>query len=350
MMVDVDDWACGTGVGMAVPVASREPTVRASGRRRLDLQRVSDAAVLAKYQEAGSVWQAGKALGICGQSVWERLRRLGVPLAHAVWTDDELEELRVLAATNPAGEIARRLGRTFAAVTMKMSRLGIRCARKSGRPIPRGAGYNKARIAKLLRELEMASEPLTRFLRQRGLSVDTFVLACQKHFPDRWLAYTRERGAVPSRMCTYCLAVFYPTNGKQRTCSRKCQYDQRIDLSYFGGRRRQTVGLAERICQLCGRQNPKGLSSHHVLGREHDPAGESLIALCRGCHNVVGLLARVPWADTEEGWTDLISLVCLRRQGAARSKAFAGLHVMVDMDWESPEDDCGPEEPLGAES
>lgn len=295
-------------------------------------QRVTNEQIVEAYRRTGSVWKAGQDLGLVGQSVWERLRAIGHRLAGQAWAEDELAELRSLAGTITIGEIANRLGRPYAGVACKLSELGVRALSPRERKPPRGAGFTKVKMLKLMKEAEASPLPITKFCRQRKISVDAFVLAAQKYFAPRWALYAAGRSPIPQRACDYCGAVYVPMGGKQRACSRKCQTDMRVDRSYFGGKRRSTIGLAERVCQLCGKQNPKGLSSHHMIGKENDPENELLIALCRGCHQVVGMLGRMKFTETAQGWENLISLAAIRRAGDQKTDA-ASVHVCVDIEW-----------------
>jgi hypothetical protein len=83
------------------------------------------------------------------------------------------------------------------------------------------------------------------------------------------------------------------------------------------------------------------LSSHHVIGKQNDPNNEYLIALCSGCHQVVGSLAGRTFVDEEQGWENLVSLVLMRRladRNRAGQTAFVGVHAAVDVEWLSRED------------
>src|SRR6266571_198333 len=69
----------------------------ASERRTAWNQRATDEQIVAAYRITGSVWKAAKRLGLAGQSVHERLRRLGYPMAHQEWSEEELKEAISLA-------------------------------------------------------------------------------------------------------------------------------------------------------------------------------------------------------------------------------------------------------------
>ena len=89
----------------------------------------------------------------------------------------------------------------------------------------------------------------------------------------------------------------------------------------------EAIGLREGVCQLCHIKVEKWLSAHHILGKEHDPDNQALIALCRGCHDVVTRLSARPWMERPDAVADLIALALARR---GKTKAF----VCVDIeDW-----------------
>src|SRR5947209_9144567 len=76
-----------------------------------------------------------------------------------------------------------------------------------------------------------------------------------------------------------------PLTKRQGFCTVRCREAYRRNMSYFGGRRMEAIGLREGVCQLCLGKFDKWLSAHHVLGKERDPENNALIALCRGCHD-----------------------------------------------------------------
>lgn len=285
-------------------------------------QRFTNEQIVCAYRETGSVWAAAKKLGCVGQSVWERLRAIGHPMHGRRWEEDEVAELRLLAETCKISEIAERLGRPYAGIACKISELGIgvRAGNKMPRKLPRGAGLDKAAMGRFFDVLEISGSSMRQFCRRQGMSIELATRALQKHFPERWEAYAKVRTDLEQKKCPYCAREFYPGTKKQVFCTRKCGETSNRDMAYFGGKRRQTVGLAEGVCQLCGKQDHKHLSSHHVFGKENDPENNVLVALCRGCHEIVGSLAGRKFVDSDSGWQDLMGLVMARRSGPLYAK------------------------------
>jgi len=143
--------------------------------------RATNEEIIEAYRRTGSVWRTGKELGIAGQSVHERLRVLGYPMFGRKWTDDEIDELRSLVGHMTLGEIGHRLGRPYSGVAGKISELGL-AGRSYRRPtkIPRGAGYDKASLARYIKQLEESGDPITKFARRNGLGIEPLIGALER--------------------------------------------------------------------------------------------------------------------------------------------------------------------------
>lgn len=302
------------------------------------IQRVTAQQIIDAYRDTGSVWKAGKRLGIYGQSVWERLKALGHPIPSRKWTAEEIDELCSLAEHCTLTEISKRLGRPYYGVAIKISRLGFstRFGNKQRKKIPRGSGFTKESTAKLVSELARHEGSLRNFCRMKGIGLELTVRAIQNYEMDFWRAYAEAHSELKAATCQYCGDEYYPMTAKQTMCSRKCSATRKRDEQYFGGNRRKTIGLAEGVCQLCLQHKDKGLSSHHVLGKENDPNDECLVALCQGCHRLVTDLAGRKFADHPESWESLIQLVLARRM-AEKSKEFVGVYACVEMEYMTKE-------------
>jgi len=286
--------------------------------------------ILEAYKQTGNIWKAAKILGCCGQSVWERLKRLGYPLSQKRWTEEEIDEVRSLASVCTLSEIARRLGRTYGTVATKICELGIgtRFGNRAKIKIPRGAGFSKLNTAKLRKELESFQGNFRSFAIQRGLDMDMLARALQEYEGDFWNNYVKAHSNLAEKICPQCSRSFVPFNKKQMTCNRRCATLRRNDLKYFDGKRSNAVGMLEGICQLCEREK-KSLSAHHVFGKANDKDNDYMVALCTGCHQVVGHLGGRSDVESEHFWENLISLVLARKLGSAHPPGF---HVLVEIE------------------
>ena len=199
----------------------------------------------------------------------------------------------------------------------------------SPRKIPRGKGYDKVSIKNHIKKIDCFDGPLDRYCRSSGLSVDSFVLASQKHFPEWWSSYAKGRNDLVILFCAYCKDEFYPNSAKQTFCSRKCSSDSRRDRDYFGGNRRSGVGIVERICQLCHKPIQRNMHAHHVYGKKADPDNEHLVALHAGCHVIVEKLSATNMADDVATWERLMNLVWLKRDGSKEENMGRSLEVNI---------------------
>lgn len=301
-------------------------------------QRVTIEEIISAYESTGSVWKSAKKLGVVGQSVWERLKAVNYPLSSRRWSEDEIEEMKSLAQTHPIGKIALQLGRPYYGVAIKLSRLGIaRLGVKANRiKIPRGMGLDLAGTRKYIAGLMVFDGTLRQFCKMNSIAIDPLVNAIQKYEPLYWAEYSSSRSDIGESKCEYCEATFFPMTAKQRFCTTRCSATKKRDEEYFGGRRRDTVGLEAGICQLCD-QAKERLSSHHVLGKENDPDNTCLVAVCSGCHQLIGMLAGRRFTDQPDGWENLIHLVMARRM-AEKSEEFVGVYACVELEYLTAKD------------
>lgn len=301
------------------------------------MKKATNEQVITAYQQTGSAWKAAKLLGMCGQSVWERLKRLGVAMPGTTWSDDEKREAVDLAKGGcTLGEIANRLGRPYSGVAGMLSDLGVRVRVRRQRRTSRKALATPWNAMNWMLQLQAASVPISQFCRTHGLDIDTVVATLQQHQSAFWEQYVRAHAVAPPRECAYCHTPFYPLSHKQAACSRRCQAHHRVNHRYFGGNRQNAVGLADGICQLCRRPS-QSLHVHHEIGKQHDPGNEHLIALCSGCHQLVERLANLSVVENEGFWERLILLANTRRFGMWPEEQL-GLGVTVDIDLLTDED------------
>lgn len=184
------------------------------------------------------------------------------------------------------------------------------------RKLPRGKGYDKAATLKHLKAMVKGGVPVTEYVKANGLKLDTFMLALFTHHAHLLHPSHVDDPKLIQASCEQCGETFWHTRKGVRFCSPKCGKDKRVDDTYFGGKRKSTAGLAESVCGLCRRQVTKGLSSHHVFGKANDPGNDHLLALCRGCHEVVSALALKKWVANEEALERLIVLAVSQRFGS----------------------------------
>lgn len=95
-------------------------------------QKATDQQILDAYNKVHNIWKAGELLGMCGQSVHERLKRLGVSLNNRPFTENDFLILKEFYTTHELKrgsgelqEIADKLGRTKQFISRKAKQLGL---------------------------------------------------------------------------------------------------------------------------------------------------------------------------------------------------------------------------------
>ncbi len=91
----------------------------------------TDVQIIEAYRQTGNIWKAASLLGLCGQSVWERLKKAGVILKYPRWTkdDDKIIEKAYAAAGDgdpvDLDSLAKQLGRMRQFIARKAKALGL---------------------------------------------------------------------------------------------------------------------------------------------------------------------------------------------------------------------------------
>jgi Holliday junction resolvase len=92
-------------------------------------QKASDNQLIESYHELGSIWLVGKKFNMCGQSVQERLKRLGIPLNCPTFTDEEKQRLKreylVYRDAGKLNNLAESMGRTKPFICRKAKELDL---------------------------------------------------------------------------------------------------------------------------------------------------------------------------------------------------------------------------------
>jgi len=90
---------------------------------------VTNEQLLEAYNRLGSVWKVAPEFGICGQSVWERLKKLGV-VDKDRWTEQQLNILRQAYSDSTSNtlhinQLVNIIGKTKTSISGKAKRMGL---------------------------------------------------------------------------------------------------------------------------------------------------------------------------------------------------------------------------------
>jgi Holliday junction resolvase len=153
------------------------------------IKKATDEEIVQAYRQDNNIWRVAKKLGMCGQSVWERLKKLGELKSMNLFTQEEESLLRENYATyaekGDLEELAKLLNRTKNFICRKAQELGLtNQGRKKGwLRIP-------DKIIKNLFEKYRKSKrfSLNIFCHKNNIAPTTFWHRCKELFPDEWEA------------------------------------------------------------------------------------------------------------------------------------------------------------------
>lgn len=92
-------------------------------------KKISDEQIKVEYEKHGNIWKVGKTVGLCGQSVHERLVTMGINKGKNVFSTSDREELKKeyfeYRDSGRLDLLAKRLGRTKPFICRKAREMGL---------------------------------------------------------------------------------------------------------------------------------------------------------------------------------------------------------------------------------
>lgn len=154
-------------------------------------KKATDEQVIESYQRTHSVWKAAEELGMCGQSVHERLQKLGVDTSQNVFTkEDEKYLAERYVVYRDAGQLqvlADEMGRTKAFICRQAGRMGLTDP-KSKQPT-RAKVWATAPDAVLIpiwERFKRSRKTMGAYCKANHYNVQSFVDAMRRAFPDEY--------------------------------------------------------------------------------------------------------------------------------------------------------------------
>lgn len=100
-----------------------------SEKKSSNRKKVSDEVLIESYSRLNNIWKVGTEVGLCGQSVQERLVKLGIQRNNPLFTDDEkfflLEHYNNYLLEGKLQELADKMGRTKQFICRKAKQFGL---------------------------------------------------------------------------------------------------------------------------------------------------------------------------------------------------------------------------------
>lgn len=156
--------------------------------------------LLESYERIGNIWKVADELGMCGQSVWERLKRLGIDIEDKDrWSEEQLQFLKDAYSVGPdqpidLAEVAQWIGKSKICVCQKAAKLGLTSQHRS----------------KTAEQCQAMGVRKKKWIAENGHPRGSYK-------PDNRI-----------RICPSCGRFFdEPPSSRRRFCSRACAYNRR---------------------------------------------------------------------------------------------------------------------------
>lgn len=149
-----------------------------------------DGALVASYEATGNIWKTAASLGVSGQWVHGRLRRLGIDTSLNVFTESDRRLLQRdyldYKKLGKLDELAKLMGRTKPFICRQARALGLTDRRAPKLFARKWKGMEES-DARIIMDAFKAS-PLTmgRFCKVNGYGPVGFWQTMTRHFPDEW--------------------------------------------------------------------------------------------------------------------------------------------------------------------
>lgn len=154
--------------------------------------KATDAEILSAYERLGSVWKTADELGMCGQSVHERLVRMGANKPVNVFTDAEKEILmREYIPYKDAGKLdtlAAKMGRTKQFICRKAGELGLTDRNTARQYLRVWDTIDDEVLYDLMHKYSRSQGTISEFCTRHGYGSVGFERECAKRFPAEWEA------------------------------------------------------------------------------------------------------------------------------------------------------------------
>jgi Holliday junction resolvase len=153
-------------------------------------QIVSDADIVKWYEQTGNIWVTAEILGLCGQSVHERLVRLGLNKKINKFTEEEtkrlISEYALYKDQGKLDVLAASMGRTKSFICTKARKLGL-TSYNHPRPYISTWKYMSPEIAtSIWEEFKSSRLGVRAWCSKKGMDDLGFSVKMKKLFPDEY--------------------------------------------------------------------------------------------------------------------------------------------------------------------
>ena len=150
--------------------------------------KASNEELIAAYAESGNVWRVAERFGMCGQSVHERLTKLGA-MRKWQFTDEErsriMREYADYRRAWKVAEMAKEMGRTVSSLSKIAREYGLTTHRYP-KHYAKWKYMSEDSTRALLDQFKRSPLLLYQWCQKNKISGEGFSETCRKFFPDEW--------------------------------------------------------------------------------------------------------------------------------------------------------------------
>jgi len=152
--------------------------------------KASDEEILQAYQATNSIWKAAASLNMAGQSVHERLVKLGIKLNYPPFSEEEkatlIKDYLLYRNLGQLNELAKLMNRTKQFICRQARQLGL-TSQSGPKPYSRiWKGMTEEKARPIFDKFKRSSFTLNRFCKRYGFDDLGFSRSMSGLFPDEW--------------------------------------------------------------------------------------------------------------------------------------------------------------------
>ncbi len=162
----------------------------------------ADRDLVEAYQRLGNVWKVADELGMVGQTVHRRLKRLGVAKPMNVFTSVEIDRLKAdyaaAAANGKLDELAASMGRTKPFICRQARALGLTDQKRAKRYIATWKYVDEDQSREIFERFKSSSLGMKAYCVKFGYDDVGFSATMRKFFADEWDSVIEGKAPVQS--------------------------------------------------------------------------------------------------------------------------------------------------------
>lgn len=166
-------------------------------------KKVSDQDLVTAYNRTKNIWRVAEEVGLCGQSVWERLKKLKIKLNYPRWTQEETQllktEYKIYKDAGKLRELATKIGRTVPFICRQARELGLTSPSHPRQYIAKWKYMTEEAARVLIDKFKRSKFGLNQYSARYGYDSLGFSMTLRRFFPDEWDAVIESKAPHQSK-------------------------------------------------------------------------------------------------------------------------------------------------------